>query len=48
MGTGCEPTGNLQAGYREEAGDGDSMFFLNVGIDLQLHTASKPKTSTTT
>jgi hypothetical protein len=28
--------------------DGDSMFLRNVGIDLQIHTASKPKTSTTT
>jgi hypothetical protein len=28
--------------------DGDSMFLGNVGIDLQIHTAPKLKTSTTT
>jgi hypothetical protein len=28
--------------------DGDSMFLRNVGIDLQIHTTPKPKTSTTT
>jgi hypothetical protein len=26
-------------------GDGDGMFLRNVGIDLQIHTAPKPKTS---
>jgi hypothetical protein len=28
--------------------NGDIMFLRNVGIDLQIHTAPKPKTSTTT
>jgi hypothetical protein len=30
------------------AEDGDSMFLRNVGIDLQIHTVPKPKTSTAT
>jgi hypothetical protein len=28
--------------------DGDSMLLRNVGIDLQIYTTPKPKTSTTT
>jgi hypothetical protein len=60
MGTGCGPIASLRAGYSEGAGSGvrekkvlsgmelNLMFLRNVGIDLQIHTAPKPKTSTTT
>jgi hypothetical protein len=57
MGTGCGPIRSLWAVYREGGWvclatstpeDGGSMFLRNVGIGLQIHTAPKPRISTTT
>jgi hypothetical protein len=47
--SGAEVTRPEEQGLRQRAPeDGNSMFLRNVGIDLQIHTTPKPKTSTTT